>query len=420
MSQAVPFLQSLARALTTMQLYAVGHPARSRVGAMTFARLQALLDEESAPHFTFMDGAVILGNIPLPELQHWPWAKRMAGLGIQRLEFDSSVTVESYSLFLDDLLTRLSAERQSDGPLPAREGIRSGSVRVSGQVEVEAPDAAPAATMPYLLGEEIDLVRWIYERTELQHDVPLDEAEGVVRSLAVAMHADGELFLPLLQLRAADEYAAIHGINVAIIAMTFAETLDMAPADVRALGIAGLLHDIGMIRVPKDVLAKDSLSTRDRELVRQHPLDGARLLLRKSDEHEVAAIAAYEHHARPDGSGYPLIRYPRDFHYVSKVIAVCDAYDALLAPKPYRPAWEHERAVRYIEAEAGSSFDHSVATAFVTMMRGMEGRMMLRQHGSLPALPSPPPLALPPASNGFQVERIEPLSTPPFGEQAQL
>jgi len=246
-SQGVPYLHSLAHALTTMQLYAVGHPARSRVGAMTYARLRALLDEDPCPHFTFMDGAVILGNNPLPDLQHWPWAKKLNQMGVQRLEFDPTVSLESYGLFLEDLLARITTDREHTIPLPARDGIKSGLVRVSGELEAPTPEAVSAgATLPYSLGEEADIVRWIYERAEMLHDVPLDEVEGVVRSLAVAMHADGELLLPLLQLRNSDEYAARHAINVAIIAMTFAETLDMAPRDVRAFGIAGLLHDIGM------------------------------------------------------------------------------------------------------------------------------------------------------------------------------
>jgi len=384
-SQGVPYLHSLAHALTTMQLYAVGHPARSRVGAMTFARLRALLDEDPCPHFTFMDGAVILGNTPLPDLQHWPWAKKLNDLGVQRLEFDPTVSLDSYGLFLEDLLARITTDRDYNGPLPARNGIKSGLVRVSGEWEGPNPEAAShGATLPYSLGEEADIVRWIYERAEMLHDIPLDEVEGVVRSLAVAMHADGELLLPLLQLRTADEYAARHAINVAIIGMTFAETLDMAPRDVRAFGIAGLLHDIGMTRIPKEVLAKDVLSSTDRELVRQHPLDGARLLLRKSDEHEIAAVAAYEHHARPDGSGYPVLRFPRNFHYVSKVIAVCDAYDALRSPKSYRAAWTHDQSLGHLEAEAGRSFDHAVASSFVAMMRRLEGRMVPGDHAGEP------------------------------------
>jgi putative nucleotidyltransferase with HDIG domain len=387
-SAAVSFLHSLAHALTTMQLYAVGHPARARVGNLTFGRLRALLDEQPCPHFTFMDGAVVLGNTPLAELQHWPWANRLTELGVQRLEFDPSVSEESCTEFLEDVLARITTDRGNNGPLPPRNGIRSGLVRVSAEYEVPPGEAVAAATMPYVLGEEADIVRWIYERTELLHEVPLDEVEGVVRSLAVALHADGDLFLPLLHLRDSDEYAAKHAINVALLAMSFAESLDMAPRDVRAFGIAGLLHDIGMTRVPREVLAKPSLSNTERELVQQHPLDGARLLLRRSDEHEIAAVAAYEHHARPDGSGYPSLRFPRNFHYVSKVIAVCDAYDALRAPKPYRPAWEHDVALRHIEAGGGSSFDHGVAAAFVSLMRRLEGRMA---HSDQPAL-LPPPL----------------------------
>jgi len=91
----------------------------------------------------------------------------------------------------------------------------------------------------------------------------------------------------------------------------------------------------------------------------------------------LAAIAAYEHHGRPDGHGYPDLHYTRDFHYVSKVISVCDAYDALRTPRSYRPAWEPAEALRYIEQGAGTIFDAGVASTFVSFMRRMERQVVL-------------------------------------------
>ena len=374
----VLFLHSMAHALSAMQLYGEGHPARARVVDRSFEKLRGLLDEEAPATFSFIDGSVIYGQRTLHDMHEWPWAERLGTQGAQRLEFANEVVREAFGQFLNDIFRRLSSEASTDGPLPARPGITCGMLRVTGEGDLEVSEEfLRTANLPYRLGEETEAVRWLYQRAALQATVPLDEVEAVVRSLAVAVRAEGEILIPLLELQSHDDYSTMHAINVAVLAMTLAESLGMGSKDIRAFGTAGLLHDIGMSRVPQNLLKKHKLSQADRKLVQQHPEEGARLLLRRDAEFELAAIAAYEHHGRPDGHGYPGLRYSRDFHYVSKVISVCDAYDALRTARSYRPAWEPTEALRYIEKGAGSIFDAGVASTFVSFMRRMDGQVVL-------------------------------------------
>jgi putative nucleotidyltransferase with HDIG domain len=374
----VLFLHSMAHALSAMQLYGEGHPARARVVDRSFEKLRELLDEEAPATFSFIDGSVIYGHRTLHDMHEWPWAERLGAQGAQRMEFANDVIRDAFGHFLDDLFKRVSSEANADGPLPARPGITCGMLRVTGEGDLEmSEEFLRTATLPYRLGEETEAVRWLYQRAALQETVPLDEVEAVVRSLAVAVRSEGEILIPLLELQSHDDYSTMHAINVAVLAMTLAESLGMGSKDIRAFGTAGLLHDIGMSRVPEKVLKKQKLTQADRQVVQQHPEEGARLLLRRDAEFELAAIAAYEHHGRPDGHGYPGLRYSRDFHYVSKVISVCDAYDALRTPRSYRPAWEPAEALRYIEQGAGSIFDAGVASTFVSFLRRMDGQVVL-------------------------------------------
>ena len=98
--------------------------------------------------------------------------------------------------------------------------------------------------------------------------------------------------------------------------------------------------------------------------MRGHPLEGARLLLRQSEPFETAAVVSYEHHLRHDGSGYPRLSYPREPHMLSRIIAVCDAFDALLAPRPDRPGLESTVALLQLERSAVTQFDGRVVGAF--------------------------------------------------------
>lgn len=381
MSEAsIDYLHSLAQALASMQLYAVGHPARAQVVDHSYGRLRALILTDSDPSFSFIDGAVVYGNLPLHGLRDWSWARRLPKLGVQRLEFLESVEREPYGLFLDDVVARVISNSATDDSLPERPGIRCGSMRVTGADQDSGEDqggAPTVATMPYNLGEESDAVTWLYELATKNKEIPLNEVEAVVRSLTVAMHSDGRMVMPLLEFNDVDQYSSQHAINVSMLAMTLAEHLGMSSRDTRAFGTAGLLHDIGMTQIPTELLEKDSLTPEDWNVLVGHPAAGAKLLLQRSDEHEIAAVAAYEHHARPDGSGYPNMRFPRDHHYVSKVISICDAYDALRAPKPYREAWTQEEVLGHITDGAGRLFDHGVAAAFVSMMRRMDEQQLL-------------------------------------------
>ena len=377
---SIDYLHSLAHALASMQLYDPDHPARAQVVDQSYGRLRTLILIDPEPSFSFIDGHVVYGNLPLHGLRDWSWARRLPKLGVQRLEFEESVEREPYGLFLDDVVGRFASNVTTEDPPPPRPGIRCGAMRVTGadrDAEGDQGGSPTVATMPYRLGEEADAVHWLYQCAAKKEVIPLTEVEAVVRSLTVAMHSDGHLILPLLEFSDVDQYSSLHAINVSMLAMTMAEHLGMSSRDVRAFGTAGLLHDIGMTQIPVELLAKDSLTPEDWEVLISHPAAGAKLLLQRNDEHEIAAIAAYEHHARPDGGGYPHMRFPRDHHYVSKVIAICDAYDALRAPKSYREAWSQEDVLGHITDSAGRLFDHGVASAFVAMMRRMDERKLL-------------------------------------------
>jgi putative two-component system response regulator len=87
-------------------------------------------------------------------------------------------------------------------------------------------------------------------------------------------------------------------------------------------------------------------------------------------------VVAYEHHLMMDGSGYPCRHTPRDTHYGSRLVHVCDVYDALRTRRPYRDAWESESALQYIEQRSGMEFDPELAAAFTAMVRRWDQRVM--------------------------------------------
>lgn len=375
-AEAVRFLHSMAQAISTMALYKDGHPARERTVDHSFEQLQRLRETDPAPRFSFLGGEVIYQSRGLQELKDWDWAMRFAAAGVERLEMSAGVLRPEFEDFLETVLARLNfaAIALTDTALARTDrpsGIRFGSIGIRGMTtEQQRADQPATATLGYNLQEEADAVRWMHQEVQDTATLPLMEAEAVVRSLSVAMHSDSQMIIPLLQLKEFDQYTTTHSTNVAVLAMALAEYLELGAKDVRNYGVAGLLHDLGKVRVPKEILVKPGkLTEQERDVMRLHPEDGARIILQRESKLDLAATVAYEHHIVLNGTGYPHLHYPRNCHHASHLVHICDFYDALRTNRPYRGAWESEKVLSYIEAGIGREFEETAARAFVAMMQ---------------------------------------------------
>jgi putative nucleotidyltransferase with HDIG domain len=315
-------------------------------------------------------------------MRDWEWAARLANAGVQRLEFAADVSRDDFEQFLEGVLARLTlaaVDTAEMRPMGSRTSIRFGAIGIRGDTR-SAPLTTPSEPLPmgarYDLTEEVETVQWMHSEVGDRGMLPLLEAESVVRSLAVAMHGDREMLLPLLSLREFDEYTTTHSLNVSVLTMALAEAMGMSARDVRAFGVAGLLHDLGKTRIPLEILNKPGkLSDEERAVMQSHTVEGAKLILTSDRQLDLAAAVAYEHHIMLNGGGYPNRHIRRNCHCASALVHVCDVYDALRTHRPYRGAWEPDKVLKYIEDGAGSDFDADIARVFVDLMRRMEGRI---------------------------------------------
>ncbi len=378
MKAASNFLTAVAQAISTMSLYEEGHPARERAVDAAYERALLLQDEIARPEFTFLGREIVLDRRPLPELKSWDWGSRLAAVGIQRLEFLGTVARGDVELFLEEVRDRLGGSEVNPAEVrQTRIGtLRYGLVGVRGGGSAEEREEIATATLAYTLREEAETVRWLHDELKSERQLQMAEAEAIIRSLSVAMHGEQAFLIPLLRLKRYDQYTTTHALNVAVLSMALAESIGLAPREVRTFGIAGLLHDLGKVRIPEEILNKPGkLTDGERVVMNAHPADGARMILTTEKHLDLAAVVAYEHHIHIGGGGYPTLSYPRQCHQASDLVHICDVFDALRTDRPYRPAWPAGRAKALIEENVGREFHPDLARAFLQMMDTWDARI---------------------------------------------
>ncbi len=372
MSDPVRFLTSLGQALSASTLYREGHPAREKAMDHAWDQLESLRQFDPAPNFSFLEDDVLYRQQALRDFRAWDWARRLSKAGIQRVEIEPEVTREDFGEFVNEVNRKVN-NVEEDTALVRQERhptIRFGAVTLKDAPGTVAVETAGSEGVAYTLEDEIQMVGWIHSVVEDTEALPLVEANAVVRSLSLAMHSQSKIFMPLLALKRYDQYTTTHATNVSVLSMALAEYIGLGALDVREFGTAGLLHDLGKVRVPKEILTKrGALTESEMNVLRKHPVDGARLIIARERNLDLAATVAYEHHIMLNGQGYPRFRYERDTHFASKLVHVCDVFDALCTDRPYRDAWEAEQALAYIEERAGTDFDAQLAESFAAMMR---------------------------------------------------
>lgn len=221
------------------------------------------------------------------------------------------------------------------------------------------------------MATEIGAINWVHGEVVAGRPLPLAEARAVADTLFLELRWGCGPTKPITIPGSMESYHAVHAVNVSVLAMGLARAVQFDEEDVRKIGLAALLHDIGMLRVDPELLARaGQLKALERERVKQHPEEGARMLLAADPSLDLAAVVAYEHHIKLDGSGYPRPLFRRSAHYVSRLVQVCDVYHALRSPRPFRPPWPDEIIESFLTERAGFEFHPALTAALVKLVRG--------------------------------------------------
>ncbi|MDR3338284.1 MAG: HD-GYP domain-containing protein, partial [Treponema sp.] len=215
--------------------------------------------------------------------------------------------------------------------------------------------------------EELDKVFRAYIGNQ---DVPSRSIDAIANRLLVAVREQrGQLIGFILGGEVVGHELAKSSVNTAILAARTAMALKLAPHKILQVIAGSLLHDIGMLKLPKNVLERQGkLSAGELQLIQAHPLASYKIICKELGFPDDAGIVAYQHHERWDGTGYPNKLAGANIDLRARIVAVVDAFEAMVSEKPYRTSMEGSQAVKALYADNGRRFDPEVLKAFIRTM----------------------------------------------------
>lgn len=176
-----------------------------------------------------------------------------------------------------------------------------------------------------------------------------DKLAPLVQSMANVWHATPTVALEMTRLKSKDEGTYVHSLAVATMMTQLADASGLDDETATLLGVAGLLHDIGKLQIPSDILNKPGrLTDEERQIIRDHPENGFQLLSQYGEIPPLVLDICRLHHEVLDGSGYPLGLKASQLTLPVRISTVCDVFEALTSARPYKAGWPVEQALDWM------------------------------------------------------------------------
>ena len=219
----------------------------------------------------------------------------------------------------------------------------------------------------------IGLVKEVVENINQQKALNIRKAKRLMQNAVNAILQDDSTLLGLANIKNYEEYTFNHGVNVAIYAIALGQRIGVPKKHLSHLGMAGLFHDMGKTKIPKEILDKTGkLSPEEWSVMRSHPVVGAELIMRMKEWGELSTRmieGAFEHHLRYDLTGYPRLTRKRKISLFGRIVTVADFYDALARPGVYnRFPYVSEKILGIMVERSGKDFDPAIVKVFINMI----------------------------------------------------
>jgi putative nucleotidyltransferase with HDIG domain len=356
-------LRRLAAALRSAQLYSRGHPIIARNLESLSTAIQLLHSFEPTTVLGIVGEEVVVDDMPIRNVENLgPFIKRLQQAGIERITIERGVTVDELRAFVDAASVADGSAR--DNPFPQLSHLRVGRVSIEQRVTGSLTDMA---TIRQLYSDATAAANSVWDSAQSEGKPDVSVAQPMIDGLAQAVAQNRTALLALTTLKNYDNYTFTHMVNVSILTMGQARGLGIDGALLREFGMAALMHDIGKVRTPLDILNKtEKLTDSEFEIMKRHVVDGAEILRKTPDVPTLAPVIAFEHHLRVNGSGYPNVVRRSSLNLGTMLCSIADVYDAMRSQRSYQQAFPTDRILEVLKRN--EQFDPHLVRRFAQLV----------------------------------------------------
>jgi HD-GYP domain-containing protein (c-di-GMP phosphodiesterase class II) len=380
--RAEALLAALYAALRIVRLHPIETRAVRDALDSLDARVRASIAAEGQAELRVVRQALYLNGRRIPNgIENYVYYAHCLGTlqraGVATVKVVEPPPARDWQLFLS-LLVRAAPEEASGKTDQLRAQMAARSVR---GIEV----AGPAAGISELPGESerkeaakrtyrrsVEVSRELFNGARLGRGASVTEVRQAVQDIVDAVLHDEASISGLSTLRDYDDYSFTHSVNVCIFCVAIGRRLGLSKAQLYDLGLAALVHDVGMGRIPKAILTKSSpLSPSEREHMESHTWLGALSAYRLRDYGDVpfrSMVVAFEHHRGAGGAGYPRFGRSRRPSVFSRIVAVASAFDAATNERGYHPASPPDAVLRELWEDKRLGHDPVVVKALINLL----------------------------------------------------
>lgn len=229
--------------------------------------------------------------------------------------------------------------------------------------------AQEAARAIKICAKSKQAVTSMFNEARMGKALSTDDALPIVEEISASVMRNPGALIGLARLKNKDDYTYMHSVAVCALMVSLARQLGLNDEQIRQAGLAGLLHDVGKMAIPLGILNKPGkLTDAEFAAVKNHPVEGHKMLLEGSGISEAALDVCLHHHEKVDGSGYPERIADAQISLFAKMGAVCDVYDAITSNRPYKSGWEPAESLRKMAEWSNGHFDPAIFHAFVKVI----------------------------------------------------
>ncbi|HEY7499640.1 MAG TPA: HD-GYP domain-containing protein [Vicinamibacterales bacterium] len=361
-------LRRFASGTRAAQLYAPDHPLLGKNVEGLLAGLKTLHQQMPAVTVGIVDHEFVVADTPLPKASAGmkDLIDRLLANKIERLSFERGVAdKEIVDLML--AVARLSTKGADAPPVWNFPHIRVG--RITSEEPGKDGIASDMAAIKQLYSSAVTAAEAAWESAAAEGKPDVPAALHAVEGLADAVTQNRTALVALTAMRSYDNYTFTHMVNVSILTMGQARALGIEGRLLREFGLSALMHDIGKVRTPKEILQKpERLTEQEFVIMRRHPVEGAEILRRTPEMPILAPVVAFEHHLRLDGTGYPEGAKRSALNLGTMICSIADVYDAMRSQRAYQQAFPTDRVLAVLKKDDGLHFDAKLVRRFVQLL----------------------------------------------------